>query len=169
MLLAGTGLMLMLQPVPAAAPPAAPAPAATTAGRSSDTVLAVAAAALPPLDGEAFRFTDIGPDARDATIFEAHRTPAGITRSIIGLSRTQGGWEVVSRDTRRLAAETFDYLSARIATAIAAPPAPTAPCADGTDYLGELAKGGVVRSRGGCGENHPNVALARLFGVREKP
>ena len=166
MFAAVTGLMLMLQPVPAAPPaPAAMAPAS----RMSDASQAIAVSGLPPLTGDAFRFTDIGGGGRDATIFDARRTPAGIQRTIIGVSRTQAGWEVVSRETRRLAAESFDYLSARIETALAAPATTGAPCPDGTDYLSQRAKGDTVRSLAGCGDDHPNGALARLFGVRDKP
>ncbi|HEX8446500.1 MAG TPA: hypothetical protein VF649_07790 [Sphingomonas sp.] len=162
MFAAVTGFLLMLQPVPAAPPALSTTP-------PSEIPAAIAAAGLPPLAGDAFRFTDVSPGGRDATLFDARRTASGTERTIIGLSRTQSGWEVTSRDSHRLAGETFDYLSKRIETAIATPPPAAGSCPDGSDYRSERAQAGVIRALAGCGEGHPNVMLARLFGVRDTP
>jgi len=158
MMTGAIGLLMLLQPVaPATPPPAAP-----------DIAAAVAAAALPPLDGTAFRFTDIAVGGRAATVFDARRTATATQRTVVSLSAGPAGWTVDDRETRRLAAETFDYMSGRIATAIAKG-GPATPCPDGADYLSERADAGSVKTLHGCGADHPNLALARLFGVRETP
>ncbi|WP_076072931.1 hypothetical protein [Sphingomonas montana] len=171
MFAAVTGFMLLLQPV-AAPPSSTPAPdapafsAATAATR--DLTRIVAASGLPALDGDAFRFTDIAPGGTVATIFDARRTGAASQRTIVTLSFRDGAWSVDTREAKRLAPETFDYMSGRIATAITTG-GPATPCPDGSEYLSERAAAGTVRALPGCGTDHPNLALARLFGVRETP
>ena len=151
------GLLMMLQPVATAATP-----------NDTPAVLAAAGMARWPDDvTDAFRFTSILPGGRGATIFEAHRTAAGAERTIVSLAPGPDGWMAQSRETRRLADETFVYLAARIDAAIVkgAPPAP--PCA-GPEYLAERKSGGATRTlAGACGDEHPNAALAKLFGVVE--
>ncbi|GGE82440.1 hypothetical protein [Sphingomonas prati] len=167
-----TGLMLMLQPV-TAAPASPPAPAATPAfsagaAATRDLTRIVAASGLPALAGDAFRFTDIAPGGTVATIFDARRTGTESQRTIVTLSFRDGAWTPDTREAKRLAPETFDYMSGRIATAITTG-GPATPCPDGSDYLSERATAGTVRALPGCGTDHPNLALARLFGVRETP
>ena len=159
-MLAGmAGLLLMLQP-------AAPAVPARPAGTIAD---AVAAAGLPALGGDAFRFADIPAGGGAATVFDARRVGGAARRTIVSLTGDAAGWTVASRETKRLAAETFDYMAGRIDTAIATGSAVNMPCPDGSDYLSERASGGAPRSLHGCGPDHPNIALARLFGVGGTP
>lgn len=158
-MLAGVaGLLLLLQPVTPVLPERRP-PIAD----------ALAAAAMPPLTGDAFRFADIPAGGGAATVFEARRSAGAVQRTIVSLTGDAAGWTVTSRETRRLAAETFDYMAGRIDAAIGTGAAEAAPCADGSDYLSQRATGGVVRSLHGCGPDHPNIALARLFGVGGTP
>lgn len=169
----GVAVAAVLLLVQAVAPPSVAQPARAIAPAGGRIAAVQAAAGLRPLSAsgaaDAFRFTDIAPAGRGATIFEGRRTGAGIERTIVTLAPVQAGWTVESRTTKRLAGETFDYLSGRIDAAIAAGAPNATPCADGSDYLSERLSAGTVRTlAGACGDDHPNIAIARLLGVREE-
>ncbi|WP_156679852.1 hypothetical protein [Sphingomonas profundi] len=140
--------------------------APAVAGPPSATVRAVqAAAGAGALEAGAIRFTAVQPKGRGATVYEARRGPAGVTRTITDLSPGDGGaWSVDGRETKPMAAETLDYFTGRIDAAIAASPS-EAECADAPDYYAEHGAAGTAG--GGCATDHPNAAIARALGLAD--
>ena len=130
----------------------------------ADAVRAVqAAAGVTPLEAGAIRFTAVQAGGRGATVYEARRGAAGVSRTIVDLSPGAGGaWAEDSRETRPLAAETLDFFTGRIDAAIAAAPADAA--CDGPIYYAEH---GTAGTGGGCGMDTPNAAIARALGLAD--
>lgn len=123
-----------------------------------------AAAGLVPPDAATIRFTAIQPMGRGATIYEARRGPAGVSRTIIDMTPgADGNWAVEGRDTKVMAAETLDYFTGRIDAAIGQGAANATCPADGPDYYAEHGTAGVA---GACGDD-PAAAIARALGLAE--
>lgn len=122
-----------------------------------------AAAGLAVPDAGTIRFTVVQPGGQGATVYEAARGGKGVTRTLIDLiPGPAGGWAVAGRETKPLAAETFDYFRDRIDTALRREQTP-APCANGPDYYAEHGANGAV----GCGTDGDLPAIARGLGLAD--
>lgn len=121
------------------------------------------AAGLAAADAGTIRFTMVQPGGRGATVYEAARGARGVSRTMIDLTPgPAGGWSVAARETKPLAAETFDYFRDRIDAALRREGA-AAPCADGPDYYAEHGGNGVA----GCGTDGDLPAIARGLGLAD--
>ena len=126
------------------------------------------AAALPPAEGETFRFVAVAPEGRSASIYEARRTGGRAERTLVRLMRAPestaaiDGWSVLGRDTRYLAGESFDYYVGLIDAAAVARPAPVEACEAPPTFF---AAHGARTAAGGCPEDDPTGRIARALGL----
>lgn len=139
-----------------------PAPAFAAPDEAVRAVQSVAN--IAPLEADAFRFTMADRGTGTATVYEARPAEGGYQRTIIVLTpqaAAPGGWLIVSRETKRLAAETFQYFLARIDGSIAAAAADES-CPEEPSYYAEH---GPAARAGGCGPEAPNARIARALGL----